>query len=160
VAVRRAGTLQKTLTRIKALSLAISESHLVNREPLTQPGEWRLVFLPEETQFAADGIVSKTLFRSGAQRVTLFGFAAGQELSEHTSTSHALVQILTGSSEWTLKGEPRTLKAGDFLYMPPGLRHSVRATEPFSMMLTLLPPSEAPIVLKRFPTLSNAPALS
>lgn len=126
------------------------ESHLVNREPLTQAGDWKLISLADETQFASDGIVSKTLFSSGAQRVILFGFAAGQELSEHTSTSHALVQILSGTSEWTLRDETRTLKSGDLLYMPPGLRHSLRATEPFSMLLTLLPPNEAPVMLKGF----------
>jgi len=114
----------------------------MNEEPVLKPGETQVVSLPEETRFTPNGIVSRTLFRVDRQRVVLFGFAAGQELSEHTSTSHALVQILSGKSEWTLAGTPRTLVAGDLLHMPPHLPHAVRAEEPFSMLLILLP--EAP----------------
>jgi quercetin dioxygenase-like cupin family protein len=115
----------------------------MNEKPLIETGRGTILSLAEETRFAPNGIVSRTLFRAGRQRMILFGFAEGQELSEHTSTSHALVQILSGSCEWVLDGQPRTLQAGDFLYMPPDLRHAVRATEAFSMLLTLLPP-EAP----------------
>jgi quercetin dioxygenase-like cupin family protein len=69
----------------------------------------------------------------------LFGFAAGQELSEHTSTQHAFVQILSGECEILLAGKPHLLKAGDLLYMPPNLPHAVCATQPLSMLLTLSP---------------------
>lgn len=112
----------------------------MNEKPLIETGRGTILSIAEETRFAPNGIVSRTLFRSGRQRMILFGFAEGQELSEHTSTSHALVQILSGSCEWVLDGQSRTLQAGDFLYMPPDLRHAVRATEAFSMLLTLLPP--------------------
>lgn len=111
----------------------------------SEANQWKLISLGAETQFAPDGIVSRTLFRSGQQRVTLFGFSAGQELTEHTTTAHALVQILSGQSEWMLDGERRILRAGDLLYMPPHLRHAGRATGDFSMLLTLLP-STAPAV--------------
>jgi quercetin dioxygenase-like cupin family protein len=125
----------------------------MSEQPILTPGEARVVSLAEQTQFTANGIVSRTLFRCDRQRVVLFGFAAGQELSEHTTTCHALVQILSGRSEWTLGPEPRTLVAGDFLYMPPNLAHSVRATEPFSMLLTLLPeaPSKLPPLVSKNP---------
>lgn len=131
----------------------------MNERPLIQPGNCQLLSLGEETQFAPNGIVSRTVFRSGPHRVVLFGFAAGQELSEHTSTAHALVQILSGQCEWILAGQPRTLKAGDFLYMPPDLRHAVRATEQFSMLLTLLP-AEVPVPLKQSTQVAAAAAAS
>jgi quercetin dioxygenase-like cupin family protein len=70
-------------------------------------------------------------------RVTLFGFAAGQELTEHTSSSRALIQILSGSSTWMIDGQTRTLRAGELLHLPSGTPHAVRAEEPFSMLLTL-----------------------
>jgi len=115
----------------------------MSEQPILQSGEARVISLAEETKFAPNGIVSRTLFRSDRGRVVLFAFAAGQELSEHTTTSHALVQILTGRSEWTLGPTARTLTAGELLYMPPNLAHSVRAIEPFSMLLTLLPTAPA-----------------
>ena len=87
------------------------------------------------------GIVSRTLLRTPTTRVVLLGFAEGHELSEHTSTSQALIQVLSGRCEFSLDGKPHSLKAGDLLHMPPNLPHAVKATEKFSMLLTLLKPA-------------------
>ena len=103
-------------------------------------GREEIISLPEETQFAANGIVSRTVLRSPNSRVVLFGFAEGQELTEHTSTQHAVIQMLSGECEFSLAGKAHALKAGDLLYMPPNLRHAVKATTQFSMLLTLSKP--------------------
>jgi quercetin dioxygenase-like cupin family protein len=109
--------------------------------------ETKVISLEQEAQFVLNGIVSRTLFRANGTRQVLFGFAEGQELTEHTSPHHALIQIISGQCEFSLKSEPRTLKSGDVLYMPPGLPHAVRATSQFSMLLTLVstqtPPAAA-----------------
>lgn len=110
-------------------------------EPLIDAGQQRILSLADETQYAPNGIVSRTLLQTPAGRVVLFGFAAGQELTEHTSTQHALIQILSGACDFSLAGQGRQLKAGDALYMPPGLAHAVKATEQFSMLLTLFKPA-------------------
>ena len=109
----------------------------MNERPLIDPAREKILSLAEETQFAANGIVSRTLLRAANLRVVLFGFAEGQELTEHTSTQCAVIQILSGECEFSLSGKPRAVKAGDLLYMPPRLPHSVRATKQFSMLLTL-----------------------
>lgn len=82
------------------------------------------------------GIVSQAVLTAPGLRVTLFHFAAGQELSEHTSTARALVQILSGSCDFTFHGQTRLLKAGDLLHLPPKLPHAVRAVEDLTMLLT------------------------
>jgi quercetin dioxygenase-like cupin family protein len=97
----------------------------------------KVLSLADETKFAANGIVSRTLLRTANLRVVLFGFAEGQELTEHTSTQHAVVQILSGECEISLAGKPHPAKAGDLIYLPPHLAHAVRATQKFSMLLTL-----------------------
>ncbi len=99
-----------------------------------------ILSLAKETQFAPNGIVSRTLLRTPTARVVLFGFAEGQELTEHTSTQQALVEILSGECEFSLGGKPHLVKAGDFLHMPPNLPHAVKATKQFSMLLTLIKP--------------------
>ena len=109
-------------------------------EPLISAGREKIVSLSAETQFAAHGIVSRTLLRTENSRVVLFGFSAGQELTEHTSTQHASVQILSGECEFSLGDTWHHLKAGDLVYMPPNLRHAVKATTQFSMLLTLSKP--------------------
>lgn len=110
--------------------------------PLIDPKQETILSLAQETRFAPNGIVSRVLLSSPSARVVLFGFSEGQELSEHTSTSQALIQILSGQCEFSLAGVPRTLKAGDLLNMPPNLPHAVKATEQFSMLLTLIKPAE------------------
>ena len=114
----------------------------MNERPLIDSGLEKVVSLPAETQFAPNGIVSRTLLRTANSRIVLFGFAQGQELTEQTSTQHAVIQILSGECEFSLAGKPRQLKAGDLLYMPPNLPHAVKATQQFSMLLTLSKPSE------------------
>src|SRR5437016_13380281 len=109
----------------------------MNERPLIGSDGAGKVSLAAETQFAPNGIVSRTLLRTPTSRVVLFGFAEGQELTGHTSTQEALVQILSGECEFSLDGKTHQLRAGDLVFMPPNLPHSVRATHKFSMLLTL-----------------------
>lgn len=109
--------------------------------PLISLDREKIISLAKETQFAPNGIVSRTLLRSPNGRVVLFGFAEGQELTEHTSTQQALIEILSGECEFSLGGKLHSLKAGDLIYMPPNLPHAVKATKQFSMLLTLIKPS-------------------
>jgi len=115
----------------------------MNEKPHIESGAAKILSLGKETQFAANGIVSRTLLRTAHSRTVLFGFAQGQELTEHTSTQHALIQILSGECEFSVAGDPQNLKTGDFLYLPPGMPHAVRATTQFSMLLTLTKPGES-----------------
>src|ERR1051326_3696758 len=117
--------------------------------PLIEAGQEKIISLAEETKFAPNGIVSRTLLRTENSRVVLFGFSEGQELAEHTSTQHALIQILSGECEFCLGDMLHHLKAGDFLYMPPNLCHAVKATKQFSMLLILSRPvAQTPDVLR------------
>jgi quercetin dioxygenase-like cupin family protein len=122
-------------------------------QPLIAAGAQKILSLPAETQFAPNGIVSRTLLRTANSRVVLFGFAEGQELTEHTSTQHALVQVLSGECGFSLAGQPHHLKTGDLLYMPPNLPHAAKATTKLSMLLTLtkpeLPDKVSPFNLKK-----------
>lgn len=109
----------------------------MSEHPLIDVTQEKILSLTDETKFAANGIVSRTLLRTANSRVVLFGFAEGQELSEHTSTQSAVVQILSGECEFSLGGKPHLAKAGDLIYLPPNLPHAVLATKQFSMLLTL-----------------------
>jgi quercetin dioxygenase-like cupin family protein len=112
----------------------------MNEKPVIEESAPKILALPEETKFAANGIVSRTLLRTDRSRVVLFGFAEGQELTEHTSTQNAVVQILSGECEFSLAGKSHAVKTGDLIYMPPNLPHALKATTQFSMLLTLSKP--------------------
>ena len=109
----------------------------MSERPLIESDIEKIISLADETRFAPNGIVSRTPIRNANSRVVLFGFTEGQELTEHTSTQAALIQILSGECEITLGGKPREMKSGELLYMPPNLPHAMRATKQFSMLLTL-----------------------
>jgi quercetin dioxygenase-like cupin family protein len=116
----------------------------MNERPLIEAESEKILSLAAETQYAPNGIVSRTLLRTANLRTVLFGFAEGQELTEHTSTQHALIQILSGECEFSLRGQVHLMKAGDFLYMPPNVPHAIKATQQFAMLLTLSKASPAP----------------
>ena len=85
-----------------------------------------------------DSIVSRTLSQTPTVRVILFGFAAGQELSEHSTPMIATLQFLTGRATITLGEEQFDVGPGAWVQMPPTLPHSIRAQEePVLMVLTM-----------------------
>jgi quercetin dioxygenase-like cupin family protein len=82
-------------------------------------------------------IVSRTFFKGERMKATLFGFDAGQELTEHTSSQEAIIQIVQGEATVTLGGDRHELKAGSWVHMPPRLKHSVYAKTPLIMLLSM-----------------------
>ena len=103
--------------RVKARGPRLGDKRRMNEMPLVDSAEAKILSLPAEAQFAPNGIVSRTLLHTPTTRVVLFGFAEGQELSEHTSTAQALIQILSGRCEFIFDSERHTLKAGDLLHL-------------------------------------------
>jgi len=107
----------------------------MSKSTLFDPAAAGVIHLAEAAQFSEAGIVSRALHDRAGVRVTLFSFAAGQQLTEHATPARALVQVLGGACVFTLAGERTPLRTGDLLHLPPGLPHAVEATEPFSMLL-------------------------
>jgi quercetin dioxygenase-like cupin family protein len=90
------------------------------------------------TSVQTEGVVSRVFYKGEFLRGTLFGFDAGQELSEHTSTYPAVLHILEGQAEITLGNERHPVQAGSWVYMPPHLAHSIYAHTQLKMLLLLL----------------------
>ena len=80
--------------------------------------------LRAEVTVPPDGILSRILYKSDRLNVTLFGFDAGQELSEHTAAWPAILEILDGEAELTLGDETRVVGPGAWIHMPARLPHS------------------------------------
>jgi quercetin dioxygenase-like cupin family protein len=83
-------------------------------------------------------VVSRTIIDKKTGTVTLFSFDKGEGLSEHTAPYDALVYILDGEVEAIVAGKSSLLKVGDMLVMPANKPHSLRATEPFKMLLIMI----------------------
>lgn len=91
-----------------------------------------------EVQPPADGTLSRTLYQDDRLKVVLFGFAAGQELSEHTASTPAIMQFLRGEADVKLAANHVAASSGTWVHMPAQLPHSIRATTPTVMLLLLL----------------------
>jgi quercetin dioxygenase-like cupin family protein len=83
-------------------------------------------------------VVSRTLLKKPTGTVTLFAFARGEGLSEHTAPFDALVHVLEGEVEITIAGELVHAKSGDLVLMPAHLPHALMARTDFKMLLTMV----------------------
>jgi quercetin dioxygenase-like cupin family protein len=94
--------------------------------------------LLREIEPPADGTLSRTLYQDERLKTVLFGFSAGQELSEHTASTPAVMHFLKGEATVTLGDEQTEVAAGSWIHMAAGLRHSIRTRTPVVMLLMLL----------------------
>jgi quercetin dioxygenase-like cupin family protein len=97
-----------------------------------------LADVAREVEPPADGTLSRTLYQDARLKAVLFGFAAGQELSEHTAAVPAIIHFLKGEATVTLGDDTKDVGPGAWVHMPAGLRHSIRAHSPVVMVLLLL----------------------
>jgi quercetin dioxygenase-like cupin family protein len=94
--------------------------------------------LAELAQYQDGSIVSRKLTAAAGGNISVFAFAAGEELSEHTTPHTALVQVLDGTAEIRIADRTHRVAAGESLLLPPGVPHALRAVERFKMSLTML----------------------
>jgi quercetin dioxygenase-like cupin family protein len=94
--------------------------------------------LAKEAQPPEKGILSRTLFNDEKVKAVIFGFAQGEELSEHTASMPAILHFLKGEAKLTLGDDSLDAKSGTWVHMPTGQRHSIQAKTPVVMLLLLL----------------------
>lgn len=83
-------------------------------------------------------VVSRTIIQKPTGTVTIFSFDKGEGLSEHTAPFDALVELLDGEAEITISGKPLLVKAGEFIIMPAGKPHALKALKKFKMALIMI----------------------
>ena len=89
-------------------------------------------------EYQAGSVVSREVEQKPTGTVTVFAFAAGQGLSEHTAPFDALVYLLDGAAEITIAGKPVAAKTGDMVIMPAGKPHALKAVTPIKMLLVMI----------------------
>lgn len=94
--------------------------------------------LEAEVSIPQNGTLSRVLYQDDRVRLVLFAFDEGQELTEHRSSSGAVVQVVKGRLRFTASGEEHELGPSSWLCMATGEEHALEATEPSLMLLTLI----------------------
>lgn len=82
-------------------------------------------------------VVSREILATQNTTITLFAFAQGQGLSEHTTPFNALMQILDGEAHITIGRDEYMVKAGEIIIAPANTPHALKASKAFKMMLTM-----------------------
>jgi quercetin dioxygenase-like cupin family protein len=94
--------------------------------------------LTTEADIPEDGTLSRVLFSDDLLRLVLFAFDEGQELTEHTASVPAVVQVVSGRFRLTLGDEVVEAEPGAWMHMPADLPHAVEALQPGHLLLTML----------------------
>jgi nitric oxide dioxygenase len=96
--------------------------------------------LTSEAVVPPRGIHSQTLSEGDGIELVLFAMAAGERLSEHTSSRPAIVHVLSGDGELMVDGDQYPITAGSWLRMTAGTRHAISAGSGLVFALYLLAP--------------------
>jgi quercetin dioxygenase-like cupin family protein len=88
--------------------------------------------------YQKDAVVSREIIRKDTGTVTVFSFAKGEGLSEHTAPFDALVYILDGRAQIFISGRQHVLKKGELIIMPAGKPHALKAINKFKMLLVMI----------------------
>ncbi|MEJ2205164.1 MAG: cupin domain-containing protein [Gemmatimonadota bacterium] len=94
--------------------------------------------LTDLIDYQEGAVVSRTLLKTPGGTLTLFAFAEGQGLSEHSTPHEAYILVLHGSARVTVGGTEHTVETGQALALPATVAHALTAEEPFKMLLTML----------------------
>jgi quercetin dioxygenase-like cupin family protein len=98
----------------------------------------RVFRLVNMVDYQSGSVVSRTLIDKPSGTVTLFSFADGQGLSEHTAPFDALVYVMDGEARITISGKDYTLAGGEMIIMPAHKTHALKATKQFKMALVMI----------------------
>jgi len=94
--------------------------------------------MAELVEYQSGSVVSRTIVKEPTGTVSLFAFAEGEGLSEHTAPFDALVTILDGAARITVGEEVHHVEAGEGLHLPANIPHALHASTPFKMMLVMI----------------------
>jgi quercetin dioxygenase-like cupin family protein len=106
-----------------------------NEEKIIPADKFNLL---DAVSYQDNAIVSREIANKNTGTVTVFAFAKGQGLSEHTAPLDALVYILDGEVEIHISGKPHFLKEGEMIIMPANKPHALKALEKFKMLLIMI----------------------
>jgi quercetin dioxygenase-like cupin family protein len=94
--------------------------------------------MAEFVSYQDGAVVSREIIKRPTGTATLFAFAEGEGLSEHTSPFDALVQVLEGHAEITISGQAHQVRGGEMILLPAGEPHALKAVARFKMLLTMI----------------------
>ena len=94
--------------------------------------------LADLLNYQEGSIVSRVLLKNKGGTVTLFAFAEGEGLSEHTAPFDALVHVVEGEADIQIASDTFRVRGGEVIVLPANRPHAVSAASNFKMVLTMI----------------------
>ena len=94
--------------------------------------------LVELSDFASQGIVSKSIKKADQGNITFFAFGQNEQLSPHSAPYDAFIQILQGKADVTIGEQCYTMGPGQAVLMPANIPHAVKALTDMKMLLVMI----------------------
>ena len=92
----------------------------------------------EIVDYMTNAVVSKTIIKKITGNVTVFSFAAGEELAEKQSPFDTYIQIIDGAAELSIDQKKYNLKLGEGIIIPAHTMHHFNAFKQFKMLSTVI----------------------
>ncbi len=89
-------------------------------------------------EYVSGGIASKQIIKKSSGNVTIFSFAEGEGLSEHTAPFDALVHIIEGEAEVIIDKQLFSLVKDEIIILPANVPHALHASKRFKMLLIMI----------------------
>jgi quercetin dioxygenase-like cupin family protein len=93
--------------------------------------------LPGES-VVREGQTQKTLYRYGPTTTAIFAFEKGATLDAYRVEGQAILHVLAGRLKVKTEAESYELGAGQILLLDPDVEHSLIASEPTRLLLTVV----------------------
>jgi quercetin dioxygenase-like cupin family protein len=94
--------------------------------------------LRDMVSYQEHSVISQEIIRKPAGTMTVFAFAQGEGLSEHTAPFDAVVYLLEGQAEIIIEGKAHQVKEGEMIIMPANKPHALKAASRFKMLLVMI----------------------
>ena len=104
---------------------------------IPEPSYTFIDHLLDAVEIPENGTLSRVVFSGDGLRVVLFAFDEGQELTGHTASVPAVIQVVKGRLGLTLGDDTVEIGPDSWVHMDAHLPHAVVALEPSVLILTL-----------------------
>lgn len=112
---------------------AAESSFSIKHLPLDTAGA-----LADQVEFKKNSVASKAIVQQKELSLTIFSMDTGEGLKTHAAPGDAMVIPLLGSNYVEIDGAPFEIQQGDFIILPAHIPHSLKAIDPFKMLLTVV----------------------
>ncbi len=89
-------------------------------------------------KYQEGSVISRQLIKRKEGTITVFAFAEGEGLSEHTAPFDALVHILDGEAKITIDKTDYQMKKDEVIILPADIPHALYAEKQFKMLLVMI----------------------